>query len=229
MDLISQVTLLGGACQISELVALRGRATVAAALEDSTLVRTGRGRCALATSPESIRRASAVAGVLSHRSAAQHWGWAQKSVPPKPEVTVPRSRHLLVAARDLVLPHWSDLGDGDVDGLATTRHRTLVDCMRNLPPDESLPIVDSALRADDIRRTDLLALARATRGRGRTRIQGIAAAATGQAANPFESVLRSQANLVPGLNVRAQLPIQLPANGGVLHPDTTCSRCWAGR
>ena len=218
MDLISQVTVMGGACERAALVALRGQSQVEAALDDGTLVCTGRGRVALATSPVSLKRASALAGVLSHRSAAQHWGWAQKTVPIKPEVTVPRTRHLSLGARELILPHWSDLEPYDVDGLVTTRHRTLVDCMRNLRPDESLPIVDSALRADDITHVDLTALAAATRGRGRTRIQGIAAAATGKSMNAFESVLRSQANLVPGLQVEAQLPIRLP-DRRTLHPD----------
>ncbi len=219
MDLISTVTLMGGACEHAELVEVRGRAEVAAALEDGTLIRTGRRRIALATSPEAIRRASAVAGVLSHRSAAQHWGWAQKSVPAKPEVTVARTRHLSAGTRELILPHWSDLDDDDVDGLATTRRRTLIDCMRNLPPDESLPIVDSAVRADDFTPSDLRALAESTRGRGRTRIQGIAAMATGKATNVFESVLRCRAELIPGLNVQPQLPIKLPGRGLVLHPD----------
>lgn len=92
MDLISQVTVMGGACDRASLVRLRGRREVDNALRDGTLIRTARGRYALATSREFVQRASAVSGVLSHRSAAQHWGWAQKSVPDKPEVTVPRER-----------------------------------------------------------------------------------------------------------------------------------------
>lgn len=219
MDLISQLTLMGGACELTSLVRLRGDDEVAAALADGTLISTRRGRCALATSPQSIRLASAFGGVLSHRSAAQHWGWASKLGSAKPEVTVPRTRHLSAGARRLILPHWSDLEDGDVDGLATTRRRTLVDCMRNLPTDESLPVVDSALRADDITHAELVTLAEATRGRGRTRIQGVAASATGRSANVFESVLRAQCDLVPGLNVQAQLPVRLPGTPLILHPD----------
>ena len=219
MDLISQVTLMGGACERAALVDLRGRSEVDAALRNGTLIRTARGRYALATSRDFVQRANAVAGVLSHRSAAQYWGWAQKAIPAKPEVTVPRDRRLSVGARRLVLPHWSDLGPEDVEGMVTTPARTLVDCMRNLPLDESVPIVDSAVRTDDFSPRELIALADATKGRGRARIRAVAAAATGKAANQFESVMRAQTMLVPGLNVQAQLPVPVPGSRLVLHPD----------
>ena len=134
-------------------------------------------------------------------------------------MTVPRARRLRADARELVLPHWSDLGPDDVDGIVTRPERTLVDCMRNLPLDEALPIVDSALRADDITEAELLALADSSRGRGRTRIQSVAAGATGRAANGFESVLRAQTMLVPGLNTVAQLEIKIPGSSRTIHPD----------
>ena len=147
---------------------------------------------------------------LSHRSAAQYYGWAQKTLPSKPEITVARDRRISVGARKLVLPHWSDLAPEDVDGIVTTKERTLIDCMRNLPLDESIPIVDSAIRCDDFTRPELVALADSTRGRGRARIRAVATAATSKSANPFESVLRAQTMLVPGLVAVAQLPVRLP-------------------
>ena len=219
MDLISQVTVLGGACDRATLVALRGATEVDAALRDGTLVRTARGRYALATSRGFVRRASAVAGVLSHRSAAQYWGWAQKAVPAKAEVTVPRDRRVTRGARELVLPHWADLPVDDVMGMVTSPRRTLVDCMRNLPLDESLPIVNSAIRIDDFTQDQVREIAEATRGRGRARIRAVAAVATGQAANPFESVLHAQALLVPGLHVVPQLDVPIPGTSRLLHPD----------
>ena len=97
--------------------------------------------------------------------------------------------------------------------------RTLIDCMRNLPLDESLPIVDSAVRADDVTPAALVQLADATRGRGRERIRRVSRMATGKAANAFESVCRAQAGLVPGLHVEAQHPVQVPGTSVVLHPD----------
>ena len=137
-----------------------------------------------------------MSGVLSHRSAAQYWGWAQKTVPRKAEVTVRRTRRLSVGARRPVLPHWADIPPDDVIGMVTSPRRTLVDCMRNLPLDESLPIVNSAIRADDFTQDEVKIIAQATRGARPTR--GSArwrTAATGQAANPFESVLHAQALL----------------------------------
>lgn len=219
MDLTSHVAIMGGACDRATLIRFRGRAEVDRALADGTLVRTARGRYALATSREFIKLASSVGGVLSHRSAAQHWGWAQKAPPVRPEVTVPRDRRLRLGAREIVLPHWSDLPGHDIHGIVTTPARTLVDCMRNLPLDVSLSIVDSAIRADDFSAREIVCLAEDTRGRGRERIRQVARAATGKAANPFESTLRSQSMLVPGLHTVAQLPIEIPGSRRVLHPD----------
>ncbi len=90
--------------------------------------------------------------------------------------------------------------------------------MRNLPLDESIPIVDSAIRADDFTSADVVAMAGASRGRGRQRIRDVAAVATGKSFNPFESVLHAQALLVPGLNVVPQLPVQMPGSR-IVHPD----------
>ena len=219
MDLISQVVLMGGACDRASLVKLRGTAEVDAALENGTLVRTARGRYALPASRDAVKRASAVGGVLSHRSAALHWGWAQKIVPVRPDVTVPRNRRITVAARELVVPHWSDLGPDDVTGMVTSPRRTLVDCMRNLPLDEAVAIVDSAIRSGDFTYDEVLAIAVSTRGRGRARIMGVAADATSKAANAFESVARAQAELVPGLAMEPQYAVAVPGSNRKLHPD----------
>jgi very-short-patch-repair endonuclease len=123
-----------------------------------------------------------------------------------------------------VLPHWSDLPGDAIDGIVTTPERTLVDCMRNLPLDVSLPIVDSAIRADDFTSRALVRLADSTRGRGRERIRQVARAGTSKAANPFESTLRAQTMLVPGLEAEPQVPIEVPGSSRVLHPDLADKR-----
>jgi very-short-patch-repair endonuclease len=219
MDLISQLVLLGGVVDRKTLLRLRGRTEVTRALRNGTIVRDARGRYALPNARTGLRTANRVSGVLSHRSAAHYWGWSQKEPAGLPEVTVPRNRRVDRGLRKLLIPHWSDLPPDDVvKGSVTSARRTLVDCMRNLPYDEALAIVDSALRAKDITKRALLQLATSTRGRGRARIMAVAARATAKAANPFESVLRAQADLVPGMDVVAQLPVPMGA-GLVLHPD----------
>jgi very-short-patch-repair endonuclease len=218
MDLVSHVTILGGACSRAVLVERCGRGAVDRALKDGTLVRVARGRYALRTASAAVVAAATLDGVISMRSAAQRHGWGQKQVPARPDVTFPRTRHLPPSARELVTPHWSDIAPEDiVDGMTGVR-RTLIDCMRMLPLEEALPIVDSALRVGDVTLSGLQAIARSMRGRGRARAMAVAAMATARAENPFESTLRAIASTVPGLQVEAQAPIRVSPSV-VLHPD----------
>jgi len=219
MDLISQVTVLGGVCDRATLVGLRSESEVDQALQDGVLVRDARDRYALATTQPSLRTANRVAGVLSHRSAAHYWGWAQKAPPPLPEVTFPRTRRVHPSLRKMLVPHWCVLAANDVEGAVTSQVRTLIDCMRNLPWDEAVAIVNSAIQADDFTQDDIKLIAEQTKGRGRRRICEVAAAVTGQCANPFEAVLYAQALLIPGLNVVPQHPITVPGTTRTLRPD----------
>jgi hypothetical protein len=50
------------------------------------------------------RVAGALSAVVSHRSAALHWGWELKTVPANPEVTVRRKRRVTAQQRS---PTWS--------------------------------------------------------------------------------------------------------------------------
>ena len=114
MDLISQVTLMGGVTDRATIIRLRGAREVDRALRAGTLVRDARGRYALPAARQGIRTASSIAGVLSHRSAAHYWGWAQKKPDGLPEVTVPRNRRVDPALRRRLIPHWSDLPPEDI-------------------------------------------------------------------------------------------------------------------
>ncbi|MCW2817476.1 MAG: hypothetical protein JWR42_263 [Marmoricola sp.] len=219
MDLVSRLTLLGGACDRSALQRHVAADDITRALEQGVLSEARRSRYVLATSPATIHQAAAVGGVLSHRSAAQHWGWAQRSVPVRPEVTVPRHVHVGAKARQHVLPHWVALDHSDVTGLVTTPHRTLVDCMRNLALTDSLPILDSALRAEDTTPEELVAWADGLLGRSRERARRAARLASELAANPMESTMRAVAVQVPGLTALPQHPVPVPGTDVVLHPD----------
>lgn len=152
------------------------------------------------------------------RSAAQRHGWGQKLVPDLPDVTFPRTHHLNPAARKMLVPHWSDIAPEDIVDGTTSKRRTLIDCMRNLPLEEAVPIVDSAVRCGDITRAELRALAASMRGRGRARAMAVAAMATPVAANPYESTLRAIASTVPGLDPQPQRPVRVSVTR-VLHPD----------
>ncbi len=220
---VARLVDCGGAAGRAELVRACGLATFKRALEDGRLVRVARGRYVLGTATDSVRQAAARCGVLSYRSAAQQHGWAQRKVPARPDVTFARNRRVPREWRAAITPHWSDLPPHDIDGLATSPRRTLVDCMRMLKLNESVPIVDSAVRCGDISPRDLRELARSMRGRGRVRAMYVAAMATKLAANAFESGLRAIAATVPGLRVRPQAPMRVARRRdgprSVLRPD----------
>jgi len=217
MDLISHVTLLGGAATRAQIVERCGRASMERAVRDGVLDRVGRGRYALRSASKAVRAAASYGGVLSMRSAAHRHGWGQRLVPELPDVTFPRTRRIAPAVRRFLVPHWSDLAPEDVERGVTTKRRTLIDCMRNLPLEEAVPIVDSAIRVGDVSGAELVQIARGMRGRGRARAMAVAAMATGVAANAYESTLRAIASTVPGLFVRPQH--ELKVGSRTLHPD----------
>jgi very-short-patch-repair endonuclease len=100
------------------------------------------------------------------------------------------------------------LSADDRAGIATSKLLTLTQCLRQLPQDEALAVADSAMRAGD---GDLLGrVAEQVRGPGIDQVRAVAAAARREAANPFESGLRSIALRVPRLAVEPQVVIKSP-------------------
>ncbi|MCY7395559.1 MAG: endonuclease domain-containing protein [Nocardioides sp.] len=203
------LTLLGGVATRSQLIAATSRAEVDQAVAAGEVVMLARGRCALPQADTSLALAHELSAVLSHRHAAVHWGWAVKVLPEPPDITVARNRHLSDAQVARVRVHRAMLSGDDVTDGVTSRDRTLVDCLRNLPLDQALAIADSALR-DGFSHRRLAALARDTRGPGAAQVRHVAGLACVEAANPFESVLRAIALAVGGLSVRPQVPIYDP-------------------
>jgi very-short-patch-repair endonuclease len=150
---------------------------------------------------------SQLTGHVSHTSAALFWGWAVKTVPDAPHVTVPQHRTVSPARRDGMVVHYRDLAPDEIsDGWVTNPVRTVIDCCIDLPFDEALAVFDSSWRAGLKPREVQLAALRLPR-RKRDRVLAVARAADPRAANPFESVLRSIVTSVPGLNVEPQVPI----------------------
>ncbi len=198
---------IGGVASRATLLGLSSRIQVDRALACGDVVIDARGRYALPAADDARRAASRLTGGVSHLSAAMAWGWEVKTPPSRPHVTIPKGRKLEPSRRKGVTLHRANLGPDDVDGLVTSPLRTLLDCLRTLPFDEALTVADSALRHRAVDRGQLVELASAARGPGSAQVKRVARLATGKAANPFESCLRSIAVDVPGLDVQAQVPI----------------------
>jgi very-short-patch-repair endonuclease len=207
MNLVDHLHRLGGVATPRTLVRLTSRAEFDAAVGAGAVVRDGRGRYALPVADGALRAANRLAGVVSHRSAALHWGWELKSPPALPDVTVRRNRVVADSRRAGTVLHRGNLTAADVDGIVTSRERTLTDCLRSLPFDEALAVADSALRHRSITHAGLVLLADGIRGPGAPQARRVAREASHLAANPFESVLRAIALGVTGLNLRPQVVI----------------------
>lgn len=214
--LLHALTALGGVATRDALVRSTSRRHVDRARREGWIARPARGIYALPDVDDALSVAASVRGVLSLTSAALFHGWAVKTVPDLPHVTLARGRHV---APDLVgRAHWHrcDLHSSEiVDGIVTSKEVTLMQCLRTLPPDEGLAIADSAARAGEW--SLLRRVAASARGPGSRQVREVAAAASDQAANPFESVLRHICSTVPGLNVVPQVWIE--TRDGPVRPD----------
>lgn len=194
---------LGGVATAAQLLETVKKSAIDRAVREGDVVRAARGRYVVASADAAVASAHAVKGVLCLTSAALFHGWAVKAVPEVPHVSFRRNRRLTAEQLRLVVPHRHDLAPGDVvDGIATCKEVTLLQCLRSLPDDEALAIADSAARAGE--RATLARVSAIAGGPGAARVRALAAAARPDAANPFESVLRSVALTVAGLRVEPQ-------------------------
>ncbi|HNM97407.1 MAG TPA: type IV toxin-antitoxin system AbiEi family antitoxin domain-containing protein [Marmoricola sp.] len=204
---------LGGTATRQQLLAVISRRQLAAAVSDGQIQRVARGRYACPEVAAALQAAHALGGVLSHESAALHLGWATKSVPAVPHVTV--ARHRRVSTVQAVV-HYANLEPHEVSQASTSPQRTLLDCARTLPYDAALCVADSALRAgvppNTLRRVAVLA-----QGPASPSIRRVMAAANGDADNPFESTLRAISHKVDGLKLIPQLRVM--AMGVEMRPD----------
>ena len=206
---------LGGIGTRGTLLRTCDRADLDRAVSAGDIVRIARGRYALALVDEDTRTAARLNGVLALSSAALHHGWAVKTVPDRPHLMFSRGRHIDAKERGAHI-HRAELAPGDVEDGVTTPAATLAHCLRRLPFDEALAIADSALRSG-VARSTLQRIADEARGPGALQMRRVAASASGEAANPFESALRAIALDVPGLAVSPQVTIREPDI--VVRPD----------
>jgi len=207
MELSETIHRLGGLATRDELGERATWREIAAAVEAGSIVRLRRGHYGLAGQLTAERASIALNAVISHESAALHWGWRVKEPPGRPIVTVPRRRKVDQARCSYVDVRHADLrADQVVDGY-TDPVTTVIDCARSLPFDAALAVADSALRSGEVTRAELAAAAAASPRTGRAKTLRVAGAADGRAANPFESVVRGIADGVPRLVLEPQVQV----------------------
>ncbi len=188
---VEELTRLGGCATRLQLDHVVSARRIRRAVRCGEIVRLRRGLYALPIADEHRRAAHELTAVVSHLSAAAAHGWAVKTPPETPWVTVRRKRHLGADVRSTVVAVWADLDDAEVVDGVTSPLRTVVDCARRLPFDEALAVADSALRGLDVTSEELRRSTRHLRGPGAPQARRVARHATDLAANPFESVLRA--------------------------------------
>lgn len=225
---------LGGLATRADLVGAVSAKALRTATDQGLVVRIRRGLYALpATAPaaptagasaaersaaraervaHARRTAASVGGVMSHRSAAEHYGLPLLVDPPVPEIALPRGgRGSSVPARTARTCRRVLTKDELTQGV-THPMRTVLDCAATLPDNEALAVVDSALRGDDdnpplVARSQLLEAADHVARPDRARVRRLVAQADGGAANPSESALRHLALQVEGLQLETQVTI----------------------
>lgn len=208
MDPVQALQRLGGVADTATLLRATSRRRLRTAVACGLVVREAPGRYALPGTEAAVRAAHRLSGVLVEGSAAQYHGWELKHRPLRPQVAVPRKRHLPAHRRTGLDVRFADLASDDVSRVATVPGATVMACAARMPFDEALAVADSALRHLDVRRHELLERAEAMPGRYRARCLRVATHANGRAANPFESVLRAIALDVPGLDVEPQVWVE---------------------
>jgi very-short-patch-repair endonuclease len=208
MHPVEALTRLGGAADAGTLLRLTSRRRLRSAVQRGLVLRPVRNRYVLPSARDGLRAAVRLSGTASHLSAAAEHGWELALQPERPAVIVPRNRKVEPYRRAGVDVRWRDLGEHERHGHATSPHRTVIDCARDLPLPEALAVADSALRHGDVDPDELVRLALALPSTGRSEALRVVGCASPLAANPFESMLRGIAVDVPGLHVEPQVWIQ---------------------
>lgn len=179
----------GGCMRASQIEAYTSRRAIRTAVAAGVVLRIGVGSYAL---PEADRRTSTafrLRGVLSHRSAAAHWGFALLPGPDVEHVSIPRhSRRARTAG---VVIHYRSLSTADIDAGVTSPVQTVLDCLRDLPFAEALAVGDSALRSGAVRPRELVSATSTLRGPGSRRVRGRMRWLDPRAENAFESSCRA--------------------------------------
>lgn len=177
----------GGSSTYAELRALVSARAVRKALAAGQIRRVARGVYALPEAPAALAAARSQGGVVSHLSAAQHWGLGVISPPTSPHVTLPPGRVRRRTGLPCIL-HWASVPALDD---VTTPLQTVLDCIRTLPLAEALAVADSALRTGCVDQDELIEAAKRLRGPHSRRVLSVAQLADGRSESVLESALRA--------------------------------------
>ena len=172
-----------------QLLSEHPRRRIEAAVDAGLLVRVGRGRLSLPSTPDPLRQALVHRGVVSHAAAARLWFLETLHDPVATDITVPRRATSRPVASGTRL-HWTDLRADEVRGRVTGPLRTVVDCARTMSFPDALTVADSALRRRAVEKDELVQAAAAVRGPGAAAARQVADAADHRAMSPLESGLR---------------------------------------
>ena len=208
-EVVRAISRCGGISDTATLIRLTSRTQLENATVRGLIVRDARGRYALPTAQAGRRAANQLTAVMSHTTAAAHWGWEMKLVPARPTVTVPRKRKIPASIRADVDVFWRTFAAGRIlPGQVTPPLQTVIDCARWLPFDEALAVADSALRHSSVTREELSDARSKIKGRGSSAVVRVLGAADGRADNPFESALRAISMDIPRLLLVPQVEIR---------------------
>lgn len=205
MDVVDLLTELGGVARRSALLRIVDRGGLDRAVDSGELIRDARGLYSLPDADDGTRAAARLRGVLSLTSAALAHGWAVKTLPDLPHVTVSRGRRVDPYQR-FAHVHRAELRPDQIDDGRTNVETTLEQCMRALPYDEALAIADSA-RREGVGQRVFDGIADRAKGPGAVQVRRVCRRSDGRAANPFESALRAISDDVPGLDLQPQATI----------------------
>lgn len=187
-DVVEVLGRRGGSATFADLRTLVSARAIRYGLATGQIRRVAKGVYSLPQAPPALTAARSHGGVVSHLSAAEHWGLGVISRPVLPHVTLEPGR----VRRRTGLPctlHWASVQALDD---VTTPLRTVLDCLRTSPAHaEALAVVDSALRAGCIDQDELLDAAAKLRGPHRRRILHVAELADGRSESVLESGLRA--------------------------------------
>lgn len=215
VDPVEALDRLGGVAEAHEVLRWTSRRRLRKAVRRGEVERLARGRYSIGTATAAFTAAAELGGAtVCLRSAAAHHGWKTKHQPERPDLAMKRGRVLAAEWRERITPHWFNVDDDDRAAGVTRPLKTVIDCARQLPFDESLAIADSALRSRSVTREELDKV-RAI-GAGAAAVRRVLQHADGRSANPFESVLRALA-LESGVALEPQFEVDLGT--GTIHTD----------